>query len=198
MIELLKVWVTNITIAIFFITAVEMILPDNSMKKYAKFVLGLMLIVVIINPIMKIFDKDFDLNSYSSKATSYMEDSATTSVDIKDYKDINIINTTENFRKNLENECLLSLEETYPENKYNADIGIVYDSKDGTFDINTVEIEIVDKGVKNIKDIVINTKSVNVGKKNVLQDEQGNKIKKLLSSKFKIPNEVITVYKLNS
>jgi len=198
LIELLKVWVTNITIAIFFITAVEMILPDNSMKKYAKFVLGLMLIVVIINPIMKIFDKDFDLNSYSSKATSYMEDSATTSVDIKDYKDINIINTTENFRKNLENECLLSLEETYPENKYNADIGIVYDSKDGTFDINTVEIEIVDKGVKNIKDIVINTKSVNVGKKNVLQDEQGNKIKKLLSSKFKIPNEVITVYKLNS
>ena len=69
MIELLKVWVTNITIAIFFITAVEMILPDNNMKKYAKFVLGLMLIVVIINPIIKIFDKDFDLNSYSSKAT---------------------------------------------------------------------------------------------------------------------------------
>ena len=62
MIEGLKVWVTNITIAIFFITAVEMILPDNSMRKYAKFVLGLMLIVVIINPIMKIFDKDFNFN----------------------------------------------------------------------------------------------------------------------------------------
>ena len=197
MIELLKVWITNITIAVFFITAVEMILPDNSMKKYAKFVLGLMLIVVIINPIMKMFDKNFDINSYSSKATSYME-SSTASVDIKKYKDINIINTTENFKKNLENECLLSLEETYPENKYNADIQIVYDSKDGTFDIKNVEIEIVEKGVQNIKNIVINTKSVNVGNKNVLQDEQGNKIKKLLSSKFKIPNAAITVYKLNS
>jgi len=197
LIELLKVWITNITIAVFFITAVEMILPDNSMKKYAKFVLGLMLIVVIINPIMKMFDKNFDINSYSSKATSYME-SSTASVDIKKYKDINIINTTENFKKNLENECLLSLEETYPENKYNADIQIVYDSKDGTFDIKNVEIEIVEKGVQNIKNIVINTKSVNVGNKNVLQDEQGNKIKKLLSSKFKIPNAAITVYKLNS
>jgi len=167
------------------------------MKKYAKFVLGLMLIVVIINPIMKMFDKNFDINSYSSKATSYME-SSTANVDIKKYKDINIINTTENFKKNLENECLLSLEETYPENKYNADIQIVYDSKDGTFDIKNVEIEIVEKGVQNIKNIVINTKNVNVGNKNVLQDEQGNKIKKLLSSKFKIPNAVITVYKLNS
>lgn len=197
LIEGLKVWVTNITIAIFFITAVEMILPDNSMKKYAKFVLGLMLIVVIINPIMKIFDKDFNFNSYSNKATTYMEGS-NTEKDIKKYKDINILNTTENFKKNLENECIINLEEKYPENKYNADIEIVYDSKDQTFNISTVEIGIVEKGVKNIENIEINTKSVNASKKNIIQGEQGNKIKRLLSSKFKIPGGDITVYKLNS
>lgn len=197
LIEGLKVWVTNITIAIFFITAVEMILPDNSMKKYAKFVLGLMLIVVIINPIMKIFDKDFDFNSYSSKATTYMEGS-NPQKGIKKYKDINIINTTENFKKNLENECIINLEEEYPENKYNADIEIVYDSKNQTFKINTVEIGIVEKGVKKIENIEINTKSVNASKKNIMQGEQGNKIKRLLSSKFKISGEAITVYKLNS
>jgi len=33
LIELLKGWITNITIAIFFITAVEMILPDNSITR---------------------------------------------------------------------------------------------------------------------------------------------------------------------
>ena len=44
-----------------------MILPDNNMKKYAKFVLGLILIVVIIKPIIKIFEKDFDFNSYLLK-----------------------------------------------------------------------------------------------------------------------------------
>ncbi|MBU3091550.1 stage III sporulation protein AF [Clostridium sp. CM028] len=197
MIEGLKVWVTNITIAIFFITAVEMILPDNSMRKYAKFVLGLMLIVVIINPIMKIFDKDFDFNSYSNKATTYMEGS-NTEKDIKKYKDINILNTTENFKKNLENECIINLEEEYPENKYNADIEIVYDSKNLIFKINTVEIGIVEKGVKKIENIEINTKSVNASKKNIMQGEQGNKIKRLLSSKFKISGDAITVYKLNS
>lgn len=197
MIELLKIWVTNITIAIFFITAVEMILPDNSMKKYAKFVLGLMLIVVIINPIIKLFDKNFDLNSYSSKATSYMEGSTEAS-NIKKYKDINVLNTTENFKKNLEDECITTLEETYPENKYNADVGIVYDSKNEVFNINTVDIEIVKGGVTDIKKIEIDTKSVNASEKDVLRDAQGSKIRNLLSSKLKIPNDVITVYKLNS
>ena len=197
MIEVLKVWVTNIVIAIFFITAVEMILPDNSMKKYAKFVLGLMLIVVIINPIIKIFDKDFDLYSYSNKAISYME-SNTSGIDVKKYKDINILNTTENFKKNLEDECIMNLEEAYPENKYNADIEIIYDDKKGVFNIDKVEIGIVDKGVKNIRNIEIDTKSVNATKKNILQGEQGNKIKRLLSSKFQISGDIITVYKLNS
>ena len=197
LIELLKTWVTNITIAIFFITAVEMILPDNNMKKYAKFVLGLMLIVVIINPIMKIFDKNFDFSVYANKATSYM--SSNTSVkDIKKYKDNNILNTTENFEKNLENQCITNLEETYPENKYNANIKIAYDSQKGVFNINKVEIDIVDKSVGNIKKIEINTKSVIASNKNILNDEQGNKIKKLLSTELKISNDVITVYKLNS
>ena len=197
MIDSLKVWVTNIAIAIFFITAVEMILPDNSIKKYAKFVLGIMLIVVIINPIMKVFDKNFNLDSYSSKATSYMEGSAS-KTDSEKYKNINILNTTQNFKENLEDECITNLKEAYPENKYNADIKIVYDSKNGTYNINTVEIGVVDEGVKSVKNIEINTTSVSNSNREILQDEQGNKIKKLLSTKLKISNDVITVYKLNS
>ena len=197
MIDLLKVWITNITIAVFFITAVEMILPDNSMKKYAKFVLGLLLIVVIINPIMKIFDKNFDLGSYSNKAKSYMESKDSVS-NIKKYKDANILNTTENFKKNLEKECITNLDEAYPENKYDADIEIVYDSKNQIFNINSVQIKIVDGGISNVKNIEINTKSVSASRKNILLNEQGNKIKKLISNKFKINNDVITVYKLNS
>ncbi|WP_152752623.1 stage III sporulation protein AF [Clostridium estertheticum] len=197
MINLLKVWVTNITIAIFFITAVEMILPDNNMKKYAKFVLGLMLIVVIIKPIIKIFDKNFDLNSYSNKATSYIEGSTQPS-DMKKYKDINIVNTTENFKKNLQKECITNLEQTYPENKYNADVDVVYDSKNGVFNINRVKIDVVDSGVQSIKSIKIDTQSVDATNNNVLTNTQGKQIKKFLSNKLKISDDVITVYKVNS
>jgi len=197
LIELLKVWITSITIAVFFITAVEMILPDNSMKKYSKFVLGLILIVVIINPIIKVFDKNFNLNSYSDKVTSYME-TGTSEADIKKYKDSNILNTSENFKNNLEKDCISNIEEVYPENKYNADIQIVYDSKNGVFNIGSVGIEVVGLGVKNINNIEINVKSVSAPQKDILKGNEGNKIKKLISSKYKISNDVITVYKSNS
>ncbi|MEK6265336.1 MAG: stage III sporulation protein AF [Clostridium sp.] len=197
MIEVLKVWVTNITIAVFFITAVEMILPDNNMKKYAQFVLGLMLIVVIINPIIKIFDKNFDLYSYSNKAVSYME-SSNSVTDIKKYKDINISKTSDNFKNNLEKECITDLKEAFPENKYNADIEIIYDDKVSQFNINKVEIGIVEGGVKDISEIKIDTKSVNASKRNILEGEEGDKIKSRLSSKFQISKDVITVYKLES
>jgi len=196
LIDTLKIWVTNITIAMFFITAIEMILPDNNMKKYAKFVLGLMLIVVIINPIIKIFNKAFNFSSYSNKATYYME-SSTAVTDVKKYKEINIINTTENFKVNLEKQCIANLDEAYPDQQYNADIEIVYDEKNGVYNIKKVEIGIVDKGVKNIKKIEINTKSVSASKGNILSGEQGDKIKRLLSNKFKISGNIITVYKLN-
>jgi stage III sporulation protein AF len=197
LIEGLKTWIVNITIAIFFTTAVEMILPDNNMKKYAKFVLGLLLIVVIITPLIKVFDKNFDFYSYSNKAISYM-DNSTADSDLKKYKDLNILNTSENFKKNLERECIINLEETYPENKYNADIEVTYDEKKGIFNINKVEIGIIDKGVKKIKTIEIHTKSVTAPKEDIIKGEQGEKIKKALSTKFQISTDVITVYKLNS
>lgn len=197
MIEGLKAWIVNITIAVFFTTAVEMILPDNNMKKYAKFVLGLLLIVVIITPLIKVFDKNFDFYSYSNKAISYM-DNNTTDKDLKKYKDINILNTTENFKKNLEKECIINLEEAYPESNYNADIEVIYDEKNGVFNINKVEIGIIDKGVKKIKTIEIHTKSVTAPKGDIVKGEQSEKIKKALSSKFQISADIITVYKLNS
>lgn len=197
MIEGLKDWIVNITIAVFFTTAVEMILPDNNMKKYAKFVLGLLLIVVIITPLIKVLDKNFDFYSYSNNAISYM-DSNTTVRDLKKYKDMNIVNTTENFKKNLEKECIINLEETYPENKYNADIEVIYDDKNGVFNINKVEIGVTDKGIKKIKSIDISAKSVTAPKGDILKGEQGEKIKKTLSNKFQISTDIITVYKLNS
>jgi len=196
LLDVLKVWITNITVAIFFITAVEMILPDNNMKKYAKFVLGLMLIVVIINPIIKIFNKDFDFYSYTNRASSYME-SSTAVTDVKKYKDNNILNTTQNFKENLENECIVNLQEAYPENQYNADIEIIYDDKDKVFNISKVEIGITNKGVKNIQRIEINAKSVNASKDIILKGEEGDKIKRFLSNKFKISSKIITVYNLN-
>ena len=51
-IESLKGLVTTLTSMLVFIGAIEIIAPDNKMKKYIKFILGLILITVILNPIL--------------------------------------------------------------------------------------------------------------------------------------------------
>ena len=50
--EILKDWISDICVSILFMTAVELVLPENSIKKYSKFVLGLIFIVVVINHII--------------------------------------------------------------------------------------------------------------------------------------------------
>ena len=100
MIQSLREWLTGICTAVFFIIAVEMILPENSMKKYCKFVLGLILITVFINPIIKVFNRDFNITSYTEKAMeSFERDFGTkkSSSEFDEYKKKNISDTIDTF-----------------------------------------------------------------------------------------------------
>lgn len=52
MINFLRSWILNIVSVVIFITIVELILPNSSMKKYIKMIVGLLVMLVIINPIL--------------------------------------------------------------------------------------------------------------------------------------------------
>ncbi|MFQ9617688.1 MAG: stage III sporulation protein AF, partial [Clostridium butyricum] len=51
--EKLKALVATLTTVLIFISAVEILAPDKKMKKYISFVLGLILISTILNPIVE-------------------------------------------------------------------------------------------------------------------------------------------------
>ncbi len=53
--EALKKFVITLVTVLIFMSAVEMIAPSK-MKKYIKFVLGLILITIILNPILQIVE----------------------------------------------------------------------------------------------------------------------------------------------
>lgn len=61
MIENLSFWVKNIIYIIFFIVFLEILLPNNSMRKYVKVVAGLLVMVVILSPLTKLISRDFNL-----------------------------------------------------------------------------------------------------------------------------------------
>ncbi|PGT87645.1 stage III sporulation protein AF [Bacillus sp. AFS040349] len=65
-------WITNIIVFILLAVVIDLLLPNSSMQKYAKMVISLLLIIVIINPIFKIFsaDKNEVLSEFRLQASS--------------------------------------------------------------------------------------------------------------------------------
>jgi stage III sporulation protein AF len=59
-VDYLSSWISNIILFIFLAVIVDMLLPNSTLQKYAKMVIGLLLITIILTPIMKLFSEDVD------------------------------------------------------------------------------------------------------------------------------------------
>lgn len=196
MIESLRQWLIGICTAVFFITAIEMILPDNSMKKYCKFVLGLILITVFINPLIKIFNKDFDINSYTAKAIESFEENTKSEKSLKDfneYKEKSKADTIEAFESNLKLSCEKNLKEKYPDGNYKVTIKADYDEESNIVYIKNVNVEIQKGSVEKVKKVDVSGKTTSVSNFNEENNEQCNKIKNYLSKELNVSEDVIHV-----
>ncbi|OEH94485.1 stage III sporulation protein AF [Bacillus solimangrovi] len=58
--EYIATWITNIVLFILLAMVVDMLLPNSAMQNYAKMVIGLLLILLILTPILRIFSEDFE------------------------------------------------------------------------------------------------------------------------------------------
>lgn len=81
-IEFLRNWTTNLVIFIIIISFLEMILPAGSMRRFVKVTIGLIIILVIINPFIKLVQGDIDIenevfknieNQYNYRENDYSE-----------------------------------------------------------------------------------------------------------------------------
>ncbi|KMY43809.1 hypothetical protein AC622_05745 [Bacillus sp. FJAT-27916] len=55
----LTTWVTNIIVFILFAVVLDMLLPNSSMQKYTKLVVGLLLTAIFLTPILTLLKQDF-------------------------------------------------------------------------------------------------------------------------------------------
>jgi len=65
MLNQLSLYIKNIAVFLIFSTFIEIIMPNNRFKEYIRFVLGIILIVIMIEPINNIIadiSKDLDIN----------------------------------------------------------------------------------------------------------------------------------------
>jgi stage III sporulation protein AF len=196
LLQVLREWLIGICTAVFFITAVEIILPDNSLKKYAKFVLGLILITVFINPLIKVFDRNFDINTYTSNAIKSF-DAKKTENEFQKYKEKNIKDTLEVFKLNLQTNCEKKLKEKYPDSNYKVQVEASYDDNNDKLVIKDIKVGVKDGSIERIKKIKIgdDSKTVDNGDKQI-NNEKSQAIKKYLGDELNVSKDAIQVYKI--
>lgn len=66
-------WAIKIVAATILITIAEMLLPENSVKKYAKLAIGFLLILVIVSPLTGIISSENDFINQIEKSMDQIE-----------------------------------------------------------------------------------------------------------------------------
>lgn len=68
MLEYLYQWIENIAFYLIIFTVAMQMIPNNSYKKYIQFFTGLILIIMLAGPIVKIFGAEQDFRDFYKSA----------------------------------------------------------------------------------------------------------------------------------
>ncbi len=73
MIELLKNWITSIVTFSMFVVILELLLPDGNIRKAVNLVSGFIMIIVVINPFIGLFNKDINLMDFQIVSSNFLD-----------------------------------------------------------------------------------------------------------------------------
>lgn len=73
MFDYLYEWMQNIAFYLILMTAAIQVIPDNSYKKYIRFFTGLILMVLLVSPVLKLFHVEQAFNEIYDRAAVEQE-----------------------------------------------------------------------------------------------------------------------------
>lgn len=97
MIGIIRNWCEGIIIAIIISLIIELLIPEGNNKKYVKVVIGIYIVFVVINPLLKFLDYNFDFYEIFDIQTQETHSEIDSNI-----KDIYITGIEENIKKEIE------------------------------------------------------------------------------------------------
>lgn len=147
--EYIKSFIETLVTIIILFSAIELISPNNSIKKYIKFVLGLILIVVMLNPIIDFFTEGED-----KIVSTIKEYEGILSTDTETSSDVAASNEVEDvFIENLNKNSATELAEKFPDYKFVCDIDCNIDLNNFSYDISHAKISISTNKIQEVEKI---------------------------------------------
>lgn len=196
MIEFISNWAGELIVSLLIVTIVEMLLPDNRIKKYVKTVIGVYIVFCIISPfinkeefvkLFKTAQKSLEkIQIQSQVSSSQNEDSSIEALYIQEFEK-DVIKKVENLGYKVK-KCEVRIEiDAIKENAGVHAINLMIGEKNQNTIKSNIEIEEVEKVEISINES--NTANNNEEKEN----DDTKKIKKVLSEYYEIKEEKIRI-----
>lgn len=192
-------WLKDIVVLFILISIAELIMPKGNMKRYINLVIGLLIIFTIVSPFAKLMKLDFNLDQAIfnySKSDDYLNN------DEKFYmqqeKQIESL-----YKEKISNEMIELVEDKTEYKVVDISIGII-ESKEKYGEIDYIKL-IVDKNketksnkisIEKVSPVYIDNNVKAISNKNSKDNDVNNdlnELKELLSSRYSIEKEKITV-----
>lgn len=196
MINIISKWAGELIVSLVIVTLIEMLLPDNKIKKYVKTVIGIYIIFCIISPFIN--KKEFaTIFENAERELGKIQIDNQVSAELKNTDDGVEALYIKEFEKGITNK----IEELgYEVKKINVDIEINASKENAG--INAIYITIGNKKnsnngniqIENIEKVEISINGSNLGKdKDEPETEDSKKVKKYLSDYYEISEEKIKI-----
>ena len=188
--EYIKSFIETLVTIIILFSAIELISPNNSMKKYIKFVLGLILIVVMLSPIIDFFTEGED-----KIVSTIKEYENILSTDTKTSSDVAVSNEVEDvFIENLNKKSAAELAEAFPDYTFVCNIDCNIDLSNYSYNISHAKIGISTGKIQDVEKIEkVEISNDNQTESKVYSDDE-QKIVSYVSNMLGVSEEKIEIY----
>jgi len=195
MIDIISDWASSLVVSLIIVTILEMLLPDNKIKKYVKTVIGIYIIFCLISPfinerevetILKNTEKNLEKIEMQSQVASMQNEQNSIEVLYIQEFEKDVINRVEQLGYKVK-KCDVDIE--IDATKENAGIHAIYLTiGDESVKSNNIEIESIEK-----VEIGINNSESGNNSQETVDNEITRKIKKNLSDYYEISEDRIKI-----
>lgn len=185
MIAWLSSWAGSVVASVIVCTIIELVLPNNSNKKYARTVIGIYILFTILSPIItKISSNDINIIGTI--------DSVISSTEYEEISENSGLDTTENikqiYKNNIEQDIISKLKQKGYDSVITA-ISINFIDVEDYGKINQLNIKINEK-IENENEIKV-VENVNIdlssnSEENIISKQEQEKLKNFISSEYNI------------
>lgn len=198
MIDIISNWVGELIVALVVVTLIEMLLPENKIKKYVKTIIGLYIVFCIISPfinqekfaaILEDTEKNLEKIKIENQVSSQLEEgNSIEALYIQEFEKDVTKRVEELGYKVKQCEVKIQIDAT-KENAGIHAINLKIGNKTNNTTTNQVEIENIEK----VEISINNDEAVNNNNETLKETEDTKKVKEYLSQYYEISEEKIKI-----